>query len=43
MRTNPYWFIRYVSADKDRVTAIFSTTFMDEDDIILGKIFMQVR
>ncbi|KAI6649327.1 hypothetical protein LOD99_11693 [Oopsacas minuta] len=31
----------YVSADKDRVTAIFSTTFQDEDDIILSKIFMQ--
>lgn len=31
----------YVSAEKDRVTAIFSTTFQDEDDIILSKIFMQ--
>eukprot|EP00800_Vazella_pourtalesii_P000228 TRINITY_DN10220_c1_g1_i1.p1 TRINITY_DN10220_c1_g1~~TRINITY_DN10220_c1_g1_i1.p1 ORF type:complete len:297 (+),score=60.80 TRINITY_DN10220_c1_g1_i1:63-953(+) len=31
----------YVTADKDRVTAIFSTTFQDEDDIILSKIFMQ--
>ena len=24
------------------MTAIFSTTFMDEDDIVLSKIFMQV-
>ena len=34
---------RYVSADKDRVTVIFSTIFKDDDDVIIGKVFMQVR
>ena len=33
---------RYVSAQKDRVTVIFSTIFMDDDDVIIGKVFMQV-
>ena len=33
--------IRYVSALKDRVTVIFSTVFTDDDDIIIGKVFMQ--
>ena len=32
----------YVAAQKDRVTVIFSTLFQDEDDIVLGKIFLQV-
>ncbi|CAI8013156.1 Actin-related protein 2/3 complex subunit 2-A [Geodia barretti] len=31
----------YVSAQKDRVTVIFSTIFTDDDDIIIGKVFMQ--
>lgn len=31
----------YVKALADRVTVIFSTTFKGEDDIILGKVFMQ--
>lgn len=31
----------YVSAQKDRVTVIFSTIFMDDDDVIIGKVFMQ--
>ena len=33
---------RYVDARKDRVTVIFSTVFKDDDDIIIGKVFMQV-
>ena len=32
---------RYVAAQKDRVTVIFSTLFTDDDDIIIGKVFMQ--
>ena len=32
---------RYVSAGKDRVTVIFSTIFTDDDDVIIGKVFMQ--
>lgn len=31
----------YVEAKADRVTVIFSTIFKDEDDIILGKVFLQ--
>jgi actin related protein 2/3 complex subunit 2 len=31
----------YVDAQKDRVTVIFSTVFKDEDDIIIGKVFLQ--
>lgn len=31
----------YVSAQKDRVTVIFSTVFMDDDDVVIGKVFMQ--
>jgi len=31
----------YVEAKPDRVTVIFSTVFKDEDDVILGKVFMQ--
>lgn len=31
----------YVEAKKDRVTAIFSTVFRDDDDVIIGKVFMQ--
>ena len=32
-----------MSAQKDRVTVIFSTIFTDDDDIIIGKVFMQVN
>ena len=32
----------YVEAKKDRVTAIFSTVFRDDDDVVIGKLFMQV-
>lgn len=31
----------YVEAKADRVTVVFSTVFRDEDDIILGKVFLQ--
>jgi len=31
----------YVEAQKDRVTVIFSTVFKDDDDIVIGKLFMQ--
>ncbi|XP_035206617.1 actin-related protein 2/3 complex subunit 2-like [Stegodyphus dumicola] len=31
----------YVEAKSDRVTVVFSTIFKDEDDIIIGKVFMQ--
>jgi len=31
----------YVDAQKDRVTVIFSTIFKDDDDVIIGKVFMQ--
>ncbi|KAL3832449.1 hypothetical protein ACJMK2_024091 [Sinanodonta woodiana] len=31
----------YVDAQKDRVTVIFSTIFKDDDDIVIGKVFMQ--
>ncbi|XP_005098823.1 actin-related protein 2/3 complex subunit 2 [Aplysia californica] len=31
----------YVEAKKDRVTVIFSTIFKDDDDIVIGKVFMQ--
>ena len=33
---------RYVGAKADRVTVIFSTVFRDDDDVIIGKVFMQV-
>jgi len=32
----------YVEAKADRVTVIFSTVFKDDDDVIIGKVFMQV-
>jgi len=32
---------RYVEAKADRVTVVFSTIFKDEDDIVIGKVFMQ--
>lgn len=37
------WLINcsYVEAKSDRVTVIFSTIFRDEDDVVLGKVFMQ--
>uniref|UniRef100_K1R1E2 Arp2/3 complex 34 kDa subunit n=1 Tax=Magallana gigas TaxID=29159 RepID=K1R1E2_MAGGI len=31
----------YVDAQKDRVTVIFSTIFKDDDDVVIGKVFMQ--
>ncbi|XP_021914451.1 probable actin-related protein 2/3 complex subunit 2 isoform X1 [Zootermopsis nevadensis] len=31
----------YVEAKADRVTVVFSTIFKDEDDIVIGKVFMQ--
>lgn len=31
----------YVEAQADRVTVVFSTIFRDEDDVVLGKVFMQ--
>jgi len=31
----------YVDAQPDRVTVIFSTVFKDDDDIVIGKVFMQ--
>ena len=40
------WFYvsprRYLEAKKDRVTVVFSTVFKDDDDVIIGKVFMQV-
>ncbi|KAJ8313684.1 hypothetical protein KUTeg_008245 [Tegillarca granosa] len=33
----------YVDAQKDRVTVIFSTIFKDDDDIVIGKLFMQMK
>lgn len=35
------FFCRYVEAKADRVTVVFSTIFRDEDDVVLGKVFMQ--
>jgi actin related protein 2/3 complex subunit 2 len=31
----------YVAAQKDRVTVIFSTVFKSDEDVIIGKLFMQ--
>ena len=31
----------YVQAKADRVTVVFSTVFKDDDDVIIGKVFMQ--
>eukprot|EP00051_Salpingoeca_urceolata_P026657 m.478081 g.478081 ORF g.478081 m.478081 type:complete len:300 (-) comp21028_c0_seq1:74-973(-) len=31
----------YISSHKDRVTVVFSTKFQDDDDVIIGKVFMQ--
>lgn len=36
-----FFFVRYVEAKADRVTVVFSTIFRDEDDVVLGKVFMQ--
>ena len=33
----------YIEAKADRVTVVFSTVFRDEDDIVLGKVFLQVQ
>ena len=37
------FLFRFVEAKKDRVTVVFSTVFRDDDDVIIGKVFMQVR
>ena len=37
-----FFFFRYVGAKADRVTVIFSTVFRDDDDVVIGKVFMQV-
>lgn len=34
-------YFSYVEAQADRVTVVFSTIFRDEDDVVLGKVFMQ--
>ena len=31
----------FVEAKYDRVTVVFSTIFKDDDDIVLGKVFLQ--
>lgn len=31
-----------MEAKKDRVTVVFSTVFKDDDDVVIGKVFMQV-
>ncbi|XP_043513817.1 actin-related protein 2/3 complex subunit 2 isoform X2 [Frieseomelitta varia] len=31
----------YVEAKSDRVTVVFSTIFKDEDDMVIGKLFLQ--
>lgn len=36
-----FLFFRYVEAKADRVTVVFSTIFRDEDDVVIGKVFMQ--
>ena len=33
---------RFIEAKADRVTVIFSTLFKDPDDIVIGKLFLQV-
>ena len=33
--------LRYVESKKDRVTVVFSTVFKDDDDVVIGKVFMQ--
>ena len=40
-----YWYMfnfRFIEAKADRVTVIFSTLFKDPDDIVIGKLFLQV-
>ncbi|KAI8439639.1 hypothetical protein MSG28_013353 [Choristoneura fumiferana] len=32
---------QYVEAQEDRVTVVFSTVFRHEDDMVIGKVFMQ--
>lgn len=36
-------FFRFIEAKADRVTVIFSTIFKDPEDVILGKLFLQVN
>lgn len=36
-----YFTYRYVEAKSDRVTVVFSTIFKDEDDMVIGKLFLQ--
>ena len=33
----------YVESRKDRVTVVFSTVFKDDDDVVIGKVFMQFK
>lgn len=40
-KKNDLFLFRYVEAKSDRVTVVFSTIFRDEDDVVLGKVFMQ--
>lgn len=35
------YFYRYVEAKSDRVTVVFSTVFREDDDVVIGKVFMQ--
>lgn len=51
LNKTPFWFctyswvfvpLRYVESKKDRVTVVFSTVFKDDDDVVIGKVFMQV-
>lgn len=31
----------YIESEKDRVTVVFSTVFKDDNDMVIGKVFMQ--
>lgn len=35
------FIFRYIEAKSDRVTVVFSTIFKDEDDMVIGKMFLQ--
>lgn len=36
-----FFILRYLEAKSDRVTVVFSTIFKDEDDMVIGKLFLQ--
>jgi hypothetical protein len=40
--TRDWTSFRFIEAKSDRVTVIFSTIFKDADDVIIGKLFLQV-